>query len=113
MVLHDLDSPDIIVADAVSGDAVFAAEQVGAFYVEFVDVLALILDFAALRNINAGHTAQHIADGAVLRLRETAHVVGNRISLLTYAVCLYRHLFQHSCPGFHIDGERKRNAVEW
>ncbi|CDE06720.1 unknown [Prevotella sp. CAG:485] len=75
MILHYLHSAHIFVAYAVGGYPVFAAEKVGSFNIELVYVLALILDFAALRHIYAGHTFQHIAYCAVLRLRKTTHIV--------------------------------------
>lgn len=36
MVLHNFDGAHILMADAVCGYAVFAAEKVGALYIEFV-----------------------------------------------------------------------------
>ena len=112
MVLHDLDSPDIIVADAVGSNSVFASEKVGTFDIELVYILALILDFSTLRNINTGHTPQHIADGAVLRLRETTDIVCDGVALFPDTVSLYRNFFEQGCPGFHIYRKRKRNAVK-
>ncbi len=46
MVLHDLDRTHILMAYAIGGYAVFTTEQVRAFDIELVDVLALILDLA-------------------------------------------------------------------
>ena len=86
MVLHDLYRADILVADSVGRYAVFAAQQVGTFNVEFVDVFALILDLSVVGDINTGHASQYIADGAVLGLGETADIVGDGISLFAYAV---------------------------
>ena len=91
MVLHYFNSSDILVADAIRSDAVLAAKQVGTFDVELVDILALILYLAAFRHVNTGHTFQHIANGAVLRLCETTDIVTYSIAVLPNAVCLYSY----------------------
>ncbi len=112
MVLHYLDCSHIIMAYTVGGYAVLAAEQVGAFDVELVDVLTLILYLAALCYINSRHTFQHIAYGAVLLLGETADIIRYRVALLTDSVSLDSHLFELYAARFKIHCQRKRHAVE-
>ncbi len=103
MVLHYLYRADIFVADTVGGDAVFSAEEVGTFNIKFVDILALILYFAALGHIYAGHTFQHVADGAILCLSEAADTVRDGIALFANAVGLDSDLFKQCCSRLHID----------
>lgn len=94
MVLHYLDRAHIFMTYAIGGDAVFASEQVGAFDVELVYILALILDLAIVGYINAGHTFQYITDGAILLLGKTADIVGDGVALFPYAVSLDSHFFE-------------------
>ncbi len=62
MVLHHLDRAHILMAYAVCCYAVFAAEEVGAFDIEFVDVLSLVLYLAGLLHVDSRHTFEHITD---------------------------------------------------
>lgn len=78
MIFHHLDRTHIVMIDAVGGYAIFTAEKVGAFDIELVDVLALILNLAVFGNIDAGHSLQHIAYGAILLLGEAAYIICNR-----------------------------------
>lgn len=112
MVLHYLDRAHTLMVYAVGGYAVFAAEKIGAFDVELVDVLALILDSAIVGYIDTGHTLQHIADRAVLPLGEAAYIVGYGVALLADAVGLDSNFLEQGGPGIHIDGQRKTHAVE-
>ena len=112
MVLHHLDRPHILVAYAVGGDAVFTAEQVGAFDIELVYVLALILYLAGLLHIDTRHTFEHITDRAVLSLGKGTDSIGDRISLFPYAVSLNCYLFQQCRTRFHIDSQRKFHAIK-
>ena len=112
MVFHHLNSADIVVADTVCGEAIFAAKKVGALNIELVDVFPLILYFAAAADVDARHTLQYVAYRAVLRLSEAADVVGDGVALLAYAVGLDGHLFEQGCSRLHADGERKCGAVK-
>ena len=62
MVLHHLYRAHILVAYAVGGNTVFAAEEVGALNIELVDVLALVLYLAGLLHVDSRHTFEHITD---------------------------------------------------
>ena len=112
MVLHYLDRAHIFMAYAVGGYAVFATEQVGAFDIELVYILALILYLAVVGDINTWHTFQHIADRAVLLLGETSDIVGDGVALFSYAVGLDCHLFEQGGSRLHIDGQWKTHAVK-
>lgn len=62
MILHNFNRSHIIVAYAVGGDTVPAAEQIGSFDIKLVDVFPLIPDYAIIRDVNAGHTLEDVAD---------------------------------------------------
>ncbi len=112
VVLHNLDRADIIMAYAVGGYAVAATEKIRAFDIELVDVLSLILYLSVLCHVDARHSAQNIADRAVVLPREGAHVVCYGVALLTDAVGLYRHFLQLYSSRFEIHSEWKGNTVE-
>lgn len=78
-------------------------QEVVAFDVEFVDVRALVLYLSVVGDIDSGHTLEHVADGAVLFLGETADVVGYRVAVLTYAVALDNHFLQLQRTLLHED----------
>ena len=113
MVFHNLDRADIIMIYSVGCYSVFATQQVGTLYVELVDVLALILDFAGVRHINTWHTFQHIADTPVLCLCKSPDIVCDGIPLLTDAVGFHRNLFKHCCRSLHDDCNWQLNAVKF
>lgn len=46
MIFHHLNGSHIVMTDTVGGYAVFSAEQIGAFDIEFVDILSLIFYLA-------------------------------------------------------------------
>ena len=94
MVFHDLYGSDIVMAYAVGGYAILPAKHIRAFDIELVYVLALILDFAAVGNINARHAFQDIANRAVLLLGEATYIICDGIALLPYAVGLDSHFFE-------------------
>ena len=112
MVLHHLYRAHILVAYAVGGNTVFAAEEVGALNIELVDVLALVLYLAGLLHVDTRHTFEHIANRAVLLLGEASYIIYDSITLLTYAVSLDRNLFKQCSSRFKLNGYRKRNAIE-
>lgn len=112
MVLEDLDGADVLVADAIGGHAVLAAEQVRALDVELVDVLALVRDLAALGDVDTGHALQHVANGAVGLLGETADVVCDGVALLADAVGLDSHLPQLDGARLHQHRQGERHRVE-
>ena len=76
-----------------------------------VSLLAVYL--SVLCHVDARHSAQNIADSAVVLPREGAHVVCYGVALLTDAVGLYCHFLQLYGSRFEIHSEWKGNTVEF
>ncbi len=107
MILHHLHSTYIIVAYAI-----FPAEKIRTLDVEFVDILTLILNLSALCNINARHTLQHVANAAILSLREAAYIVCDGVALFTNAVSFHGNLLQNRRRHFHFYCQGKFSRIK-
>lgn len=82
VVLQDLHGGHVRGVDVVGGESVAALQQVHLLDVEFLDALAVVLDAAALRHLDAGHTLQHVADDAVALLLVGSDEVVQRVAVL-------------------------------
>ena len=103
MVLQYLHGGHVGGVDVVGGESVTALQQVHLLDVEFLDALAVVLDAAALRHLDAGHTLQHVADDAIALLLVGSDEVVQRVAVLSYLLRPHADLLQ--LHGLFADAE--------
>ena len=110
VVLHDVDTLDILRRDVLRGQRIAVAQHVHAVDVELVYRLALILHAARLLDLDARHLLEYVGEGLVIGVGEGTGVVGERVALHRYARCLHHDFAYGRCGGLH-DGIRGSGPV--
>ena len=108
VVLQDLHGGHVRGVDVVGGESVAALQQVHLLDVEFLDALAVVLDAAALRHLDAGHTLQHVADDAIALLLVGSDEVVERVAVLPNLLRTDGYFFQLHILLLHAEVEPLR-----
>ena len=108
VVLQDLHGGHVRGVDVVGGESVAALQQVHLLDVEFLDALAVVLDAAALRHLDAGHALQHVANDAVALLLVGSDEVVERVAVLPNLLRTDGYFFQLHILLLHAEVEPLR-----
>ena len=94
VMFQHLHRGDVRSVDVIGGQTIAALQQVHIFHVEFLNALAVELDGAALRYLNARHPFQDVTNDAVALLLVGTNGVVQRVAVLAYLIRFHRNLLQ-------------------